>query len=148
MRNGDGDGMRQILVARWAGIGDKVVTLAKEFPPEQFEFRPAPGVRSFADQLRHVAFWNQYVEKTMRGEQADGTANELSPQAYAGKKAVVGALRKSFDGVKSVLESGGGVPPTTDLDSLVSFIQHGAEHYGQLVVYYRLNGLVPPASRG
>jgi len=104
-------------------------------------------VRAFGDQLRHVAFWNAYVGKTLRREEADGSANELPRDEFASKEAVVRALRGSFDEVGTALAQGEATPETADLDSLVSFIEHGGEHYGQLVVYYRLAGLVPPASR-
>ena len=143
----DGKATRDVLIARWSEIGDKVVALAEEFPEERYEFCPVPGVRSFADQLRHVAFWNAYVGKTLRREEADGDANELPRASYASKDAVVRALRGSFDEVGTELGGGAATPEMADLDALVSFIAHGGEHYGQLVVYYRLNGLVPPASR-
>jgi len=143
----NGKATRDVLIARWSEIGDKVVALAEEFPAERYEVSPVEGVRTFGDQLRHVAFWNAYVGKTLRREEADGAANELPREEYAGKDAVVRALRGSFDEVGEALAAGKTTPETADLDSLVSFIQHGAEHYGQLVVYYRLSGLVPPASR-
>jgi len=143
----NGKTTREVLVARWADIGDKVVALAAEFPEERYEFRPVPEARSFGDQLRHVAFWNDYVGKTIRGEAASGDANELPRAAFPDKAAVVRAVRDSFDGVGAQLRGGKTAPGADDLDSLVSFIEHGGEHYGQLVVYYRLNGLVPPASR-
>jgi hypothetical protein len=143
----NGKTTRDVLAARWADIGDKVVALAEEFPAERYEYRPVPEVRSFGEQLRHVAFWNDYVGKTIRGEAASGDANELPREAYPDKQAVVRAVRESFDGVGAQLRAAEAAPGSGDLDSLVSFIEHGGEHYGQLVVYYRLSGLVPPASR-
>jgi uncharacterized damage-inducible protein DinB len=143
----NGQATRDVLIARWTEIGDKVVGLAAEFPEERYDFAPAAGVRSFGDQLRHVAFWNAYVGKTLRREEADGAANELPRESFPSKESVVGALRGSFDEVSAALAAGKAAPESADLDSLVSFIQHGGEHYGQLVVYYRLNGLVPPVSR-
>jgi len=143
----NGKATKDVLIARWSEIGDKVVTLAEEFPADRYEVSPAEGVRTFGDQLRHVAFWNVYVGKTLRREEADGSANELPREQFASKDAVVRALRGSFDEVGAVIAGGQATPETADLDSLVSFIQHGAEHYGQLVVYYRLAGIVPPASR-
>lgn len=147
MQNGNGNAMWEVLGARWADVGGKVVALAEEFPEREYEFRPVDGVRSFAEQLRHVAFWNAYVAKTLRGEEADGSANELDAASVPNKDAVVRALRQSFDEVGAALHNGGSAPQPSELDSLVSFIEHGGEHYGQLVLYYRLKGLVPPASR-
>jgi hypothetical protein len=142
--------MHDILAARWAEIGDKMVKLAEEFPEDRYDVRPVADVRSFADQLRHVAFWNQYVGKTLRRQAPDGQANELPPASFPTKAKIVNALRSSFDDVAADIAAtnGNGDGDGADLDTLVSFIEHGGEHYGQLVVYARLNGIVPPASRG
>ena len=139
---------RDIMVARWTEVGDKLVALAEEFPEERYDVRPAPDVRSFAEQLRHVAFWNEYARKALRGEKADGSANELPAATYATKKKLVRVLRESLDGVKAELANGNGkAPADAAVDTVVSSIEHNGEHYGQLVVYSRLAGLVPPASR-
>ncbi len=133
-------------IARWSEIADKIVTLAEGFPEDKYEYRPVPQVRSFGDQLRHVAFWNAYVQRTLHGEKPDGAANELSRDAYPTKADVVVVLRKTFAAVATELAKGA-ARDVADLDTLVTFVEHNGEHYGQLVVYYRLNGLVPPASR-
>ena len=139
--------MRDVLVTRWSEIGDKMVKLAEAFPEDRYDERPVAEVRSFAEQLRHVAFWNRYVQKTLRREEADGTANELPRATYATKAKIVKALRATFDDVATELGSLNGSAGTTDADTMVSFIEHSGEHYGQLVMYARLNGVVPPASQ-
>src|SRR5262245_10909765 len=55
---------REVLLNKWTEIGDKVVKMAEEFPENKYEFRATKEVRTFADVLRHVAFWNQFVAKT------------------------------------------------------------------------------------
>ena len=139
--------MRDVLVTRWSEIGDKIVKLAEEFPEDRYDAKPVPEVRSFGDQLRHVAFWNRYVHKTLRREEADGTANELPAATYGTKAKIVKVLRSSFDEVTRELAALNGQAGNADADTMVSFIEHGGEHYGQLVLYARLNGIVPPASR-
>jgi hypothetical protein len=104
--------MRDSLMTRWSEVGDKLVQLAEEFPAERYDFRPVPEVRSFAEQLRHLAFWNLYVAQKLRREEAHGDANELPATTHPSRAEIVPTLRES-----------------------------------QLVVYFRLNGLVPPASR-
>ena len=138
---------RDVLVTRWSEIGDKIVKLAEEFPEDRYEAKPVPEIRSFADQLRHVAFWNRYVQKTLRREEADGTPNELPRSSYPTKAKIVKALRSSFDDVAGELDANRSNGNGADVDTMVSFIEHGGEHYGQLVVYARLNGIIPPASR-
>src|SRR5947208_1444222 len=87
--------LREILLAQWVDIGDKIIKLAEEFPEDKYEYRPVPDVRTFADQLRHVAFWNLFVEKTARGEAIDAAVNELSRDEYPTKAKVVDALKKT-----------------------------------------------------
>ena len=139
--------MRDVLVTRWSEIGDKIVKLAEEFPEDRYDARPVADIRSFADQLRHVAFWNRYVQKTLRREEADGQANELPRATYATKAKIVKVLRSTFDDVTKEFSGMNGSASKADADTMVSFIEHGGEHYGQLVVYARLAGIVPPASR-
>ena len=139
--------MRDVLVTRWSEIGDKMVKLAEAFPEDRYDVQPVADVRSFADQVRHVAFWNRYVLKTLRREEADGQPNELPRASYPTKAKLVKVLRATFDDVAKEFGAMNGKANTTDADTMISFIEHGGEHYGQLVVYARLNGVVPPASR-
>lgn len=131
-----------VLAARWSETAGKLVQLADEFPAELYEVSPAPEVRTFAQQARHAAFWNQYLAATLRGESPDGAANELPAAEYADKPRIVAALRESFTAVTSAIAGG-----ADGAGDVISFIGHNGEHYGQMVIYYRLNGLVPPASR-
>jgi len=138
---------RDVLLEHWSEIGEKVVKLAEEFPEDKYEFRPAAGVRTFGDQLRHVAFWNGFVAKNARGEKADGKQNELPKAEYGTKASVVAALKSSLAEATALLKNGPATPSPKLIDLWVSFTEHSGEHYGQMVVYYRLNGIVPPASR-
>ena len=133
----------ELLLARWTDISDRLHAVAREFPADKYEFQPTPDVRSFADQLRHVAFWNAYLAATVRKENPDGAANTLPAKKYPSKDAIVRALKETDDEVRAALSKDG----AASADTIVSFIEHTGEHYGQLVMYYRLNGLVPPASR-
>jgi uncharacterized damage-inducible protein DinB len=139
---------RDVLLKQWSDIGEKVVKMAEEFPEDKYEFRPVAGVRTFGDQLRHVAFWNGFVAKSARGEKADTKANELPKAEYATKAKIVAALKSSLAEATAQLKNGPATPTPKLTDLWVSFTEHSGEHYGQMVVYYRLNGIVPPASRG
>jgi hypothetical protein len=139
---------RDVLLRHWTEIGDKVVKMAEEFPEQKYEFRPVAGVRTFADNLRHVAFWNTFVSKTVKGEKVDPKVNELPKADYPTKAAIVKALKSSLDEATDLLKKSPPSPSAKVSDLWVSFIEHSGEHYGQLVVYFRLNGIVPPASRG
>jgi DinB superfamily len=139
--------MNDLLLNRWTEIGDKMTKLAEEFPEDQYDARPAADVRSFAEQLRHVAFWNRYVQKTLRREEADGQANELPASSYPSKAKIVKVLRSTFADAAKEFGAMNGSARSADVDTMISFIEHSGEHYGQLVRYARLNGVVPPASR-
>ena len=139
--------LRDVLLAQWTDIGEKVIKLAEEFPEGKYDFKPAPEVRTFGDQLRHVAFWNTFVEKTARGEKIDPSINELPRVKYPTKAKVVAALRSSFESATAELKKEDVSLTPKRARLWVTFTEHSGEHYGQLVVYYRLNGIVPPASR-
>lgn len=142
------DNTRDLLLASWNDIGEKVVKLAEEFPEDKFDYKPVESVRTFGDVLRHVAFWNQYVAKAARGEKPDGKANELPKAQYASKAALVSVLKSSLADAEAALKKMPPSPEPRAAGLFVAFIGHSSEHYGQLVVYYRMIGLVPPASRG
>jgi hypothetical protein len=142
------ENIRDSFLANWNEIGNKLVKLAEDFPEAKFDYKPVDEVRTFADVLRHVAFWNQWVTKTARGEKPDGSANELSKTDFDTKAKVVAALRSSVADGAAELKNQAATPGAREAGLWTSFIAHSGEHYGQLVVYYRLNGLVPPASRG
>jgi uncharacterized damage-inducible protein DinB len=135
------------LIGRWEQVGQKLTALAEEVPESKFDYRPMDGVRTFADVLRHVAFWNRYVADSARGKKADDTANELPKDKFSSKAQILDALRRSTaEATKALQENSSGLGPEM-AEMLVTFIEHNCEHYGQLVVYARLNGIIPPASR-
>jgi uncharacterized damage-inducible protein DinB len=136
------------LIHRWEQVGQKVVSLADEIPEGKFDYHPAEGVRTFAEVFRHVAFWNQYVADRARGEKGDDTANELPKEKFSSKKQILGALKQSAAEALSALKEDKPELSPELAEMLMTFIEHNCEHYGQLVVYARLNGIVPPTSRG
>jgi uncharacterized damage-inducible protein DinB len=139
--------VRDVFLSGWNEVGEKLVKMAEDFPEDKFDYSPAKGVRTFGDVLRHVAFWNQWVARTARGEKPDGKPNELSKAEFGTKAKVVAALRSSIAEAAGELKKQPPSPGAREAGLWGSFISHSSEHYGQLVVYYRLNGLVPPASR-
>jgi len=105
------------------------------------------GVRTFGDVLRHVAFWNRYVADSVRGKKADDAANELPKTEYSTKARIVDALKSSAPEAAAALREHPVELDWNNAAMIVTFLEHTSEHYGQLVVYTRLNGIVPPASR-
>jgi uncharacterized damage-inducible protein DinB len=146
----------RIVLAQWNEIGRKLVAMAEDFPEDKYDFKPTPAQRSFADQLLHVAGSNYLFSDPVRGRTP---SDDESRENHKTKADIVAYLRKSIeDGAAAIAAKGdkGLGDWVTDpesrervqvVDLAYGMIEHSGEHYGQLVVYYRVSGLVPPESR-
>ena len=146
------------ILEQWNDIGRKLTDMAQDFPEDKYDFKPTPAQRSFAEQLLHASYANYYFTNALTGEPAPKGADPKREQ-YKSKADVVAYVKKSFaDGAAAIKAKGDKgmhdlvVDPfdnrqTRIYDYAYGFIEHNGEHYGQLVVYYRLSGLVPPESR-
>jgi uncharacterized damage-inducible protein DinB len=147
----------QIVLAQWNEIGRKLIAMAEDFPEDKYDFKATPAVRSFADQLLHAAGSMYYFTDPVHGRKPpEGDPKRAN---YKTKADVVAFVKKCVeDGAAAIKEKGdkGMADWVTDPDSkqqmhvsdlAYGLIEHSGEHYGQLVVYYRLSGLVPPESR-
>jgi uncharacterized damage-inducible protein DinB len=139
--------LADILIDRWEQAGTKMAALAEAIPEEEYETRPIDGVRTVGEVVRHVAFWNLYVADSARGKNADGSANELPKAEYPTKAQALTALGHSVAEVARALREAPAAIRPQIAEMIVAFLEHGGEHYGQLVVYARLKGIVPPTSR-
>jgi uncharacterized damage-inducible protein DinB len=150
-------GTSQIVLAQWNEIGRKLIAMADDFPEDKYDFKPTPAMRSFAEQLLHVAGSMEYFTGPVQGKQP---GSENPPRAtYKTKADVVAFMKKEVeDGAAAIKVKGdkGMADLIADPESkqqihvsdlAYGLIEHSGEHYGQLVVYYRLSGLVPPESR-
>ena len=126
-------------------VGNKLVEMAQEFPEDKYNYKPSPEVRTFAEQLLHAAAGDVYLAKVAKGEKAKWT--ELTRDKYPTKADIVTVLKQSVNDVSSALKSKGDELVKARPDLWIGVLEHSGEHYGQLVVYYRLNGIVPPESR-
>jgi len=126
-------------------VNRRVLEMAQDFPADKYSYRPTKDVRSFGEVIVHILSGNVYVAKAGRGEKANW--DEVDAKTYKSKEEIVAALQKSIDDSTATLKS---LPPehfSKTISPWMGVIEHAGEHYGQLVVYYRLNGLVPPESR-
>ncbi len=149
-------------VAQWfTMISRSFVNLADAMPAEKYGFKPTNGafesVRTFGEQVKHVAcanfaFFNQIEKKEPPAGCADG-----GPSPAETKEELMTYLRESFAYAQRVLQgmtpdnalepvSGPYGGPSTRLGITTLAVWHASDHYGQLVVYLRMNGIVPPAS--
>jgi uncharacterized damage-inducible protein DinB len=150
-------------------VEKEVVEAAEAMPEEKFDFSPEKlnlpgsdykGVRTFGQQLKHVAASNYLIWTPITGENPPDTVNDgKGPDNMKSKADIIKFLKESFAfGHKAVatLNAANLVEPikrkdkpaTTRLFLATFAAAHAFDHYGQLVEYLRMNGIVPPASRG
>jgi uncharacterized damage-inducible protein DinB len=135
----------QSMSRNFDSLNRRILEMAKDFPAEKYDYRPTKEVRSYGEVLVHITSGNQYAAKAGRGEQANW--DELDPKDFKSKAEIVAALQKSINDASAALKNAPAERLTKYLNPWLDVIEHAAEHYGQLVVYYRLNGIVPPESR-
>ena len=136
-----------LLAERWEQVSRKVADLAEAIPAENFERTPVVGLRTCGAVVRHIAFWNQYVVDSLAGRTVKDTENELPLSEYPHKQSVLDELMRTSREAASVLRNHSGALNQETAGLMMAFIEHTSEHYGQLAVYARLSGIVPPASR-
>src|SRR5690242_20580495 len=150
-------------------IEKEVVESAEAMPEDKFDFSPEKlnlagsdykGVRTFAAQVKHIAASNYLIWSPITGEKPPDTVNDgKGPDNMKAKAEIIKYLKDSFAfGHKAVatLTSSNLVEPITSGSGrqttrlfLATFAPaHCFDHYGQMVEYLRMNGIVPPASRG
>jgi len=135
----------QSIRGTFAYVNGKILEMAKDWPAEKYGYQPGKGLRTFQEVIIHVTSGVVYAAKAGRGENVNW--DELDPKAYKTKAEVVAALQKALDDATAALKATPDDKFTKTLNPWLPVIQHSSEHYGQLVVYYRNNGVVPPESR-
>ena len=146
------------VLLQWNDIGRKLIAMAEDFPEDKYDFKPAPSMQSFAERLIHAAHANDFFTNGVRGEKAPAMDDPKRDQ-FKTKADVVAFVKKSFADGAAAIEAKGDrgmtdmvVDPFSNQQTRISdfaygFIEHSGEIYGQLTVYYRTSGMVPPESR-
>ena len=147
----------QAVLDTWNDIGRKLIAMAEDFPENKYDFKPTPAQRTFAQQLTHAAGANYFFTDIVLGEKPP-TEEDMKKQiktraemvAFVKKAISAGAdviKKKGDSGMNELVVDPFSKQQTRVGDFAYGFAEHMGEHYGQLVVYYRLAGLVPPESR-
>ncbi len=147
----------------------KVLAIAEAMPAEEYGFTPTVGefkeVRDFREQLKHIAADNYLDGAALLGEKSPpGNLGfgESGSASVKTKTEVIAYLKDSFAYLHRAVRAmdDGNAPlrrpdflpygpaTTTRLLIMLANIGHSNDHYGQLIEYLRMNGIVPPASRG
>lgn len=135
----------EVINGQFVSLNKEVLAMAKDFPADKYDYRPEKGVRSFGEVIIHIASGNIYAAKAGRGENVNW--DELDPKNYKGKEQIVAELEKSINDAEATLKATPKEHFAQTPDPWFDVIEHEGEHTGQLIAYYRVNGLVPPQSR-
>jgi len=142
-------------------VEGEFVPAAEAMPEDKYSFAPTngefKGVRTFAEQVKHVACANEAWAKKLRGERPPDRCDTGGPNSAKTKAEILAYLHETFvlmdseiaktkmDNLMAPME--GPYAGDNRLEVLNSALWHISDHYGQLVVYLRMNGIIPPASR-
>jgi uncharacterized damage-inducible protein DinB len=137
----------------YTGVKNNIVRAAEKMPEENYSFKPVPEVRSFGQLIGHIADAQYLFCSAALGEKNPGPGIEKSKSSKAelteALKTAFAYCDKAYDGMTDadaanmVTFFGGQRPKLGVLDFNVS---HNNEHYGNIVTYMRIKGLVPPSS--
>jgi hypothetical protein len=149
----------------------EVRSAADAMPADQYDYRPAAGlfakekpafgpaeVRTFAEQIKHIACANFAFSAELDGHEPPPACDKGGPSKATTRPELLIYLRDSFKALDASIGAindknkfdpmtGDYATPNTRIGLASVCIWHAADHYGQLTLYLRLNGIVPPASR-
>lgn len=142
----------------------EIVPAAEIMPEDKYSFAPSNGefrgVRTFAEQVKHLAAANYQLGARLLGEDPPHRErNESAPDSIRTKAEVVEYLKRSFAylhraaatfndaNLVAPIPGATGTWQRTRLGLAIDVIAHSYDHYGQMAEYLRMNGIVPPASR-
>jgi len=149
------------MLDRWNDIGKKLVAMAEDFPEDKYDYKLQKDQRTFALNLLHAAALDYIVIRRISGTNVGpdfGEGDNPTRDQFKTKADVVKFVQGAVaDGAKVIQQQGdAGLEKTSKFfgnrmahnSTMWTFaIEHSGEHYGQLVVYYRANNMVPPDSR-
>ena len=135
----------QSVRRQFMAVDKNILDMAKDFPADKYGFKLKPEMRSFGEVIVHVASGNTYAAKFGRGENVKW--DEIDAKDYKTKDQIVALLEKSIGDSEATMKTWSDDEFSKRVQPWLGVLEHGAEHYGLLVAYYRANGMVPPESR-
>jgi len=135
--------------------GKNLVAAAEEMPADKYGFKPTPAQMSIGEIVAHLSEGNDYLCSTIGGAPAP-KRSELAKGAP--KEKLIGRLKETFQFCESALAKvndsnlGTKVPffgnrEVTQAHAILAAVEDWADHYSQLAIYLRLNGLLPPTAK-
>jgi uncharacterized damage-inducible protein DinB len=152
-------GASEAVLEQWNEIGRKLIAIAEDLPEDKYNYKPNPDSRTFEALVLHVSASMYYFTDPAQNKKPryadDPKPADLKISSKADLVAYVKqCVKDGADVIKAKGDKGmnesvnAGGPRLSKVGDLAyGLIEHSGEHYGNLVVYYRNNGLVPPESR-
>lgn len=137
--------VKEALLSNLESISNRVSTMADDFPEAKMNYKASPEVRSFSEILLHIGGTNYYYIKAATSKNLgseDPKTTEYDTRAKTSE-----FLSKSFQALREQISLQQETELSNNLAIWIESVMHINEHYGNLVVYYRLNKLIPPSSR-
>jgi uncharacterized damage-inducible protein DinB len=147
------------LLKDWTSLKDSMHKIAAEMPADKYGFKPTPGQETFGQRVVHMASANVYFLGLLGGSAPKPAIDSKDPKTAA-KDAAIKALDDSFDyGIallkqetdetlrQAIASPPKFLGPSSHTRIITFLVGHIWDLYGQMAVYLRLNGLVPPASQ-
>jgi hypothetical protein len=155
-----------VLNGLYGAVEQQVVSAAEAMPEEKYSFAPTngefKGVRTFAEEVKHIGFANHLFFGPLMGETIDAKSleqNTNGPAELKTKAEIIQYLKDSFAlGHRAIATINAENEVTPLAKPVLPFLStrlaianigtfHPMDHYGQMVEYLRMNGIIPPASR-
>jgi uncharacterized damage-inducible protein DinB len=139
----------------WQMMSGYIAQAAQDMPEEKYSYRPTPEVRSFGEIIGHVAGAQNLMCAAALGEQP--RAEDEIEKSVKDKAGLIRALQQSTEYCGRAFQQTDAATrapaelfgmKVTRFHALALNTTHDGEHYGNLVTYLRMNGMVPPSSRG
>lgn len=162
----DAERERRALQILFKLVTKIIISAADAMPADRYGFAPTDGefkgVRTFGQQVKHLAAANHIIAAAALGQEPPADAgDETGPEAVRTKAEILEYLNASFAHVGQAIDAIGEKEPpvrpspisplkdteVTRIALVVESLGHAFDHYGQMVEYLRMNGIVPPASR-
>ena len=144
------------VLADWQALKEQMIAAADAMPADKWDYKSTPAQRSFGEQVMHIVQVNGFLFGTLKGKTPAPAINMMAKS----KADVTTALKQSFDYGEALVKEFSDAqlnervapppfmgPSASRIRLVYGLVGHTQDIYGQMVVYLRLNGVVPPASR-
>jgi hypothetical protein len=147
--------LNQELLKDWLEMKDTLVKLANAMPEDKYGYKSTPAQRDFGQQILHIAGANVFNLRFLRGNAAPPAIDRNAK----GRAEIIKAMTDSFDygealikeqtpqSMFEIVETNQFLGPSSRARVIYFLLGHSWDIYGQMVVYLRLNGGIPPASQ-